>query len=335
MKAEANALAQLFGLGEPVSMREAARGAMGAVWRLETTSGVFAAKELFWFEPGEASVQTEITFRTACAAAGVNSPKSLASPSGSYVVRPGEARGASAPPPVGTEDDGWWRLYEWVDGDVPDHGEVDVTCWLAAQMAAIHTLDWRGGGADPVPWYHRVDADWSALAEAAKRARAEWAEALERVQPRLVELTSLVNSAPVGDQVWCHRDLKNTNVLRLRSHPAVAEGNWLVDWDNAGPLAPRRELGALLMDQLDAPDNLRKIVGAYRAAGGPAEIDDPAGFATGLAVSLNFLHGQANAAMDTGLADAHRQYADRQIIGLIASLPSPEVLEKAAEALQR
>jgi hypothetical protein len=120
----------------------------------------------------------------------------------------------------------------------------------------------------------------------------------------------------------------------LRSDPAVAEGNWLVDWDNAGPLVPQRELGALLMRQLDAPDNLRKIVGAYRAAGGPAEIDGAEGFATGLAISLNFLDGQAKAAMDTGLADGHRQFAQRQVAGLLESLPDLDVLEKAARAVR-
>lgn len=238
-------------------------------------------------------------------------------------------------------------------------------------MAAIHTLDWPGERSEPVPFYHHVAVDWPELARAAKYAQVEWAEALERALPRLVELTSLVNSAPVGDQVWCHRDLKNTNVLRptpaasprppfptpdrittstpdrtTTSMPArtaaamsarqstVAEGNWLVDWDNVGPLAPVRELGALLMRHLDRPDNLRRIVDAYRAAGGPAQLDGPDGFATGIAIHLNFLHGQANAAMDTELADAHRQYADQQLAELIASLPTTQTLQKATDPLQ-
>jgi len=335
VRAQAAGLTELFGVGEPRGMREAARGAMGAVWRLETgaaarsgsdgssigTAGVFAAKELFWFEGDLASVRREVAFRTACADAGVRSPMPLASISGEYVVQ---------------HEGVWWRLYEWVEGEVPDHSEVDVTTWLAEQMAVIQSLDWQGGAAAPVPFYHRVDADWLVLTEAAKRAQVEWTEALERVLPLLSELTSLVNSVPVGEQVWCHRDLKNTNVLRPRDTPStVAEGNWLVDWDNVGPLAPERELGALLMKHLDKPDNLLRIVDAYRAAGGPAKIDTPAGFATGVAIHLNFLHGQANAAMDTDLAEAHRQYAAQQITGLITSLPTPETLKKAAEAIQQ
>jgi hypothetical protein len=220
----------------------------------------------------------------------------------------------------------WWRMYEWVDGEVPEHSDVGIAGWLAEQMAVIHGLDWAGGELEPVPFYHWVDVDWDALAGAAQQAGVEWADDLQRAQPRLVELTALVNAEPVGHQVWCHRDLKNTNILR----PAVAGGNWLVDWDNVGPLSPERELGALLMWHLHNPANLRRIVTAYHAAGGPAKITGPASFATGLAISLNFLHGQASLAMDPTHSEAHRLYATRQIAGLISGLPDLKQLQTAA-----
>jgi hypothetical protein len=63
--------------------------------------------------------------------------------------------------------DGWWRLYEWVDGVVPDRCDADVTGWLAEQMGVIHSLDWLGGTTEVLPWYHRVDVDWPALVETA------------------------------------------------------------------------------------------------------------------------------------------------------------------------
>jgi hypothetical protein len=253
----------------------------------------------------------------------------------------------------------WWRLYEWADGEVPEHSDIEVTTWLAEQMAVIHSLDWPGGELEPVPFYHWVDVGWDELADAAHQAGVDWADDLQRAQPKLVELTALVNAEPVGHQVWCHRDLKNTNVLRpagpagrelgerptgpshgdnptagAPARPAldqdVAGGNWLVDWDNVGPLSPERELGALLMWHLHNPANLRRIVTAYHAAGGPAEITGPASFATGLGITLNFLHGQASLAMDPAHSEAHRAYAARQIPGLISGLPDLAQMKTAA-----
>jgi hypothetical protein len=309
----ARELAEAFGVGELIAISRVARGAMGAVWELRTADGVFAAKELFWFDGEVDAVRAEAAFRAACAEAGVDSPAPLPGAGGACVVQ------------VGGQ---WWRLYEWADGEVPDERDVGATSWLAEQMALIHRLDWRGAAGEPVPWYHRVEVERPALAQAAKQARVEWAEELDRLQPQLVELTSIVNAAPIGEQVWCHRDLKNSNVLRS------ADRTQLVDWDNAGLLAPYRELGALLIRQLDSPDNLRRVAGSYRAAGGPAQIDGPAGFATGLAIHLNFLHGQASAAMDTGLADQHRMFAEQQIVGLLDTLPTIDELERAAEVVR-
>ncbi|WP_343979142.1 MULTISPECIES: phosphotransferase enzyme family protein [Kribbella] len=282
---------------------------MGAIWRLETSAGVFAAKNLFWAQGDAASLQTEVAFRAACAEAGVRSPLPLVAVDGQYVVQVGDER---------------WRMYEWVDGEVPHWQDAETAAWLAEQMAVIHALDWPGGSTEVVPWYHRVDVDWPSLFDAAETAQVEWAAALTKLHPRLDELTALVNTAPIGDQVWCHRDLRNANVLRS------ATRNYLVDWDNVGTLAPWRELGALLMHHLDQPKNLRQIIIAYRTAGGPANLDGPAGFATGVAISLNFLHGQASAALDVGLADEHRAFAARQVADLLISLPTLDLLEQAA-----
>ncbi|MFC5267502.1 hypothetical protein ACFPJ1_35760 [Kribbella qitaiheensis] len=99
-------------------------------------------------------------------------------------------------------DGGWCRLYEWVDGEVPDRADVSATDWLAAQMGRIHSLDWNGSAhvePDVVPFYHRVDLDWPALVDAAERAEVSWASTLRWLVPRLCELTDLVNGAPTGE----------------------------------------------------------------------------------------------------------------------------------------
>ena len=308
------AIAGAFDVGQPLSFERVTRGAMGAVWKLSTSAGSYAAKEPFWFEWQEDAVAEEVAFRAACATAGVPSPEPLTTPAGGYVA---DCNGTS------------WRLYEWADGVAPEHSDVEVTVWVASQMGAMHSLDWQTGDHTPEPWYHRVDVEWDELVDRAAAVGVDWADELRRLVPRLIDLTSLVNGVAVGDMVWCHRDLKNTNVLRS------AAGSVLVDWDNAGPMAPWRELGAVLTNHVGVEGNLRRIVDAYRAAGGLGEIAGPEGFATGLAILLNHLHGQTSAALDPELDPEHREYAVTSVLKLLRAMPEVGALERAGQVVRR
>jgi Ser/Thr protein kinase RdoA (MazF antagonist) len=296
-----------------MDLRRVARGAMGAVWKLSVEGTSYALKQAYWQEPREQDVLHEVSFRVACARSGVPSPEPIASIAGEYVVSDGTRS---------------WRVYDWIDGAVPDRQDVAVTAWLAAQMGAIHSLGWAPAdtaeSAGPDAFYHRVDVDWAELAAAAEKAGLDWAPTLGALVPQLEELSELVNSAPVGATVWCHRDLKNTNVLCGR------ESSWLVDWDNAGPMTAWRELGHLLMNHLTSETNLRRITSAYRKVGGTASIEGPEGFATGLAVWLNFLNGQANSVLDPELEDEHRAYALGKVVPLLRSMPDLHTLEQAS-----
>ncbi|WP_077016226.1 phosphotransferase [Kribbella sp. ALI-6-A] len=269
---------------------------MGAVWRLETRAGVFAAKEAFWTPPDEQRVRLEIAFRAAC---GVRSPEPLTTPAGAYVA------------------DGW-RLYEWVDGTVPGDESLG---WLAEQAATMHKVAWTEGPLEPQDFYCRVHVDWPALAEREP--------AVAPAVPRLVELTELVNAAPVDNLIWCHRDLAPSNVL------IGADGPCLVDWDNVGPMSATQELSFLLINHLTDEHAVRRIVAAYRSAGGPGLITEPEGFAAGLAIMLNYLHVQVNDSLDPELAAEHREFARSQIVQQIRSVPAPGVLERAAAQAAR
>jgi hypothetical protein len=57
----------------------------------------------------------------------------------------------------------------------------------------------------------------------------------------------------------------------------------------------------------------------------------PESFATGLAIALNFLHGQANSSMNEELDDAHRRFAAAQVPPLLESIPDLASLEQAAQ----
>lgn len=289
-------LAAAFALGRYEGMEQVARGAMGAVWRLTSTDAVYAAKEPFWTPPLEADVLKEVAFRNAAADAGVRSPEPLVTPTGEYVAE-------------------GWRLFEWIDGVVPDRSDASASVWLATQMGRIHSLAWEAGQeVKPNPFYHRVAVDWPAVAAKASADDVGWARQLADLVPRLDELTAVVNEAPIDQAVWCHRDLKITNVLR------AAGNNWLVDWDNVGPMTPWRELGALLLGYLRDASNYNRIATAYRDAGGTAKVDGPAAYATGLAIWLNFLNGQVGAALDPDLSPVHRRYAEEKVAGLFRAI---------------
>ena len=306
----ASRLVERFGVGGAAELTPVARGAMGAVWRLATAEGrVYAAKELFWFDPGERRVADELGFVERCRRAGVRSPVAVAAPDGRYVV---DGPGGS----------GWWRLYEWVEGTTPERQDPATAEWLVAQMGRIHALGVTEPAVEVDGWYSRIEVDWPALAASARGL--PWAGRLADVVPELEGLSELVNRQPTGAAVWCHRDLNGSNVL------AGPGGRWLVDWDNAGPLEPWRELGALLTEHLDDPAALTRLATAYAGAGGPltpggrGSAELPAGaafFATGLAIWLNFLAGQVEEVLR---ADAgHRDWALARVDGLLGPFRHP------------
>jgi hypothetical protein len=80
---------RIFGLGTPVGVpAEAARGAMGRIFRVETSTGAWAVKELF--EHGRAASQQQLeeqaSFVDAAAGAGVGAPRIVRSAGGAIVA---------------------------------------------------------------------------------------------------------------------------------------------------------------------------------------------------------------------------------------------------------
>lgn len=165
-------------------------------------------------------------------------------------------------------------------------------------MALLHAAG-EGASKAPDSWYEQCpqDADWKDLHKRVHQAGLPWSDELDRfIGTSAAELAHWVTPSAPGDLVTSHLDLRPQNVL------VGPDGPVLLDWDNAGHISAERELARAVYvwsggNQVQT-DSARRLARAYRSAGGRATIKGPRSFSMLFATDLNFIHVQAECALD-------------------------------------
>ena len=257
-----------FGLGEGATLSgPMARGLQGLVWRLQTSGGVFALKELL-IRVEEEPMRVNADFTAAAVAEGVAAPVSVPTTDGGLLA---ELDGAQV------------RVYEWVDLREPDIG-LDPTV-IGRTVAAIHRAGVPTTG-DVEPWYAEPVGElaWRELVGAVGRAGAPFAPALAAMLDEILALEALIR--PPVDLRVRHRDLWADN-LRVAADGRVC----VIDWDDAGPAGPSHEVAMVLSEfctgldgRVDA-QRARALHESYVSVGGPGRVTDAGDFSMVIAVT--------------------------------------------------
>lgn len=277
-------VADAFDLGDVLAIRgPTARGQLGFVFRLATTSGIWAVKRLI--EPqAEEDVREDVEFVAAARAAGVPAPVTITTRTGSVLL---ELPGTSLleGPPASAVWSNQVRVSQWVELTEVDP-YLDAAA-VGAAVGALHRTRFRGSrGEDP---WHRAPvgaARWDELVIALADARAPFADDLARMRDEFVSLErTLVDP---HDLRTCHRDLFPENLR------GVADGSvCIIDWDNHGLAGASQELAFVVWAFAGGrADRARTIAESYTDAGGTGRVQSAGDF-TMLIASLAHINERA------------------------------------------
>jgi Ser/Thr protein kinase RdoA (MazF antagonist) len=164
--------------------------------------------------------------------------------------------------------------------------------------------------------------------KASRAAGAPYADRLANLLPGIVEVEAILS--PMAPSQTCHLDLWSDNLRRTTAGELC-----VIDFDNAGPGDPSRELAMLLLEfgQGDA-SRQRRLYDAYRAAGGPGRVRERADFA----MTVAQLHHIGHRHLTMWLAARDREARARSLAGVEEFLGQPFLLadvDRIVEAVSR
>ncbi len=230
-RAQVERLCALCSLGEPLTeLQVITGGLLHRMWRLTTTQGSFAVKQLNAAIMCKQGIQHEYCVSE-------------------YIAQEMSKRDVPAIAALNSvngplqEIDGMFLLvYSWVDGEILSSGPVEAERALQIGMilARIHTLSLHVSEVAPLEWQHFHNDDWDILTFQAAEMGLPWAYPVRAALPMLLQWTRYYEAA--GEKlmqrlVVSHRDLDQKNVLWHT--PTIPK---IVDWEAAGLINPTMEL---------------------------------------------------------------------------------------------
>ena len=287
--------------GEVTAYAEAAGGWSNRVWRLSTSRGDYAVKELrnAWGEPRWLEWLAE-GWRLELAArdAEVAMPEPVPNPVTGEPVAYVERSDGSGPVPV--------RLHRWVDATAVPREPVgrDLAQWVGGTLATVHALALRPG--TPDLYSGRVGlvtaAVWPDLVARSRAAGASWAEDLAAAADVALRASALLEPWDPAEEVLCHGDVDQKNLL------IAADGPQLCDWDVVLPRLPAHDLAetALSMASWRSPAVVGAVVSAYREGGGSSRPLEPSDLGPSLASRLGWIRFTVDRALQPRQAGPER-----------------------------
>ena len=232
-------LCVLFGLGEPLYEPQSVQGGMlHRLWRLSTSKGVFAVKQLNPVIMRKAGIRDEyrLTERIADAMATSGVPAAVA--------LKGEGDGGTVQE-IGDET---FIVYNWIEGETLSTKAVESerTRLVGTILARMHNLTNQHFPELVVPeWEPFSEDEWDMLTFQASDRDVPWTPQVRNALPLLVEWGKLATEADRvlrRTLVISHRDLDQKNVMwRDAVSPVV------IDWEAAGLTNPTMDVvGAAL-----------------------------------------------------------------------------------------
>jgi Ser/Thr protein kinase RdoA (MazF antagonist) len=313
---DANEVAIAFGLGTPAGEAQvAARGELGRVWRLTTSRGSWAVKEL-WDPPTELGARNDVALQLAALDAGIVAPRPQVGPDGNVLATVRALDGS--PRTV--------RVYAWVDLTERSPGPTVA----GSILGRLHGL---GFAADepPHPWYEAPVGEprWRELAGEATRSGVPWAGALAALVPELVALEALLGVTPGASRLRCHRDFCPDNVLVGGDGRPV-----VIDWENAGSCPTDGELAMAALDFGGTDDRgAVDFVAGYAAAGGPGAIRNATAFATSIAVQGHLLEFYGRRRLAAAATAEDRERSDWRMATILARPITHERIDRLISSL--
>ncbi len=307
----ASQLAQIrktLDLGAPLSMPcPVPGGLLHRLWRLRTTRGQFAVKQLdpeIMRRPGIAAVYRQSECIASAMAA--HALPAVAARCRPHTSDPLLETGAAA-----------FLVYAWIDGETLSPAPVapDRAYQIGALLGRIHALRLTGHSPPEPDWPHVASHEWAELARRAAAAQLPWATEIAAAIPDLSRWSDLYRAlAPTlrRSLVISHRDLDQKNVLWI-DHDTPR----LVDWEAAGLINPTLELAGTALawsgQSVGAPSQatFAALIAGYHDAGGEQVVSGRDALLGGLGPRLDWLRFNMRRSL---IMDAAR--AEEQAIGL-------------------